>query len=403
MKIKRAFATFLAAALICVLIPAAALAYDDGRVGEKYYETLYTFDESYYYEYIQINWSGDLPEGISMKLKSTWTDDSGYERGGKLYLTGTPKKAGTFVFDVECYYNGSMIASGYDLEVTIKKAAATAAPTEEPTPTPTEAPTPTPTPTPTPVPTPSPTPAPTPTPRPAPIEIKGSFLSYDAGTAITVSAGLESETVLFNGMGGASALSATGAPAGMNVSLNSDGTISLRGTPEEEGVYTLNISLTLGDQDYYKNVAVIVSKAKFGAGMFGSGSGPVIIVVIAVAALALIVLGIILLVRGGKKKNAPPDGAYPSGPVQPTPPYNPPQQYREAYSQSATQAFNPMGGAPQATQAFNPLQNAPQPPFQPQYQQYQQPQQSVAKLDTRAENTVIQPPEDPSAPYGGNN
>lgn len=401
MKAKRTVAMAVALIMLVALLPSAALAYDDGRVGEKYYEVLYEFDESYYFDYIEVMWDGDLPDGITLKLKSTWTDDDGYARGGTLYLTGKPEESGTFVFSIECYYDGSLDASGYDLELVIKKAStSTTEPTQEPTPSPsptpkpTPSPTPEPTPSPTPEPTPSPTPEPTPTPRPEPTQIPINFVAYDVGAPLALKVGKSAEIVLLNGMDGAFALKGEGLPAGMNVSLNSDGTISLRGIPEKEGNYQLRISLTLGDRDYYRDIELSVDKAGFsigslgslgagGSGSSGGGLSPLLIIV-GIAAVALIATGIILLIRSKKKAAAsaqqpayydaqggaqppyyPQQQGYYGQPQQPygQPPtaYSqqqyPPQGYQQQYQQPYQQPYSP--------QAYQPQQPAPDQPIDP--------------------------------------
>jgi hypothetical protein len=439
MKTKKLIALTVILLTVVFLLPVYALAdIDSGRVDEKYYEELYEFDESYYFDYIYVEWDGDLPDGVEMKLKSTWTDEYGYARGCILYLSGRPKESGTFVFSVECYYNGSLDASGYDLELVIKKAS-TPEPTEEPTPSPTPVPTPTPTPVPTP--TPTPTPVPTPTPKPSPTQIADNFIAYDASTAVTLSAGKSAEIVLFNGMDGAYALKGTGAPEGMSVSLNSDGTISLRGTPTTEGVYTLHVSLSLADLDYYRDVAIVVNKAKFGLGLLGGsdGSGGIspVLIVVGVLAAALIVVGIVLLTRNKKKQKVAQTPYYGAPPAQ-----NPPYPYYNSYTpqqgytqqqgytpqqgymqqqgytpqqsyynqQQTTQPFNPMQQPyqpMQTTQAFDPTQQ--QTPY-PSAPQYQPPQPPVYPQEPYASPQQVPPAQeqtselsgDPADPNGGN-
>ncbi|HWQ57450.1 MAG TPA: hypothetical protein VN540_00395, partial [Clostridia bacterium] len=362
---------FALALLLLVLLPASALAdIDSGRVGEKYYEELYEFDESYYYDYIDISWDGYLPDGIDLRYKSTWTDEYGYARGCVLYLTGRPTESGTFVFSVECYYNGSLDASGYDLELVIKKAS-TPEPTQEPTPVATPSPTPIPTPIPTPKPTPTPTPVPTPTPRPAPTQIPLNFCSYDTSTALTLRAGKSTEVVLFNGMTGASALKGEGLPDGMNVSLNTDGTISLRGTPAAEGVYTVRVSLTLDECDYYRDIALIVNKAGLNLGSLGGSGGsgglsPVLVIVGALA-LILIIVGVVLLLRSKKKQRAAAQAPYYGAPGA-QPQYYQPQQ--QGYYGQPQQPYGQPYGQPQ-----QPYSQPQQPYGQPQQQPYGQPQQ----------------------------
>ncbi|HOG02014.1 MAG: hypothetical protein BWY35_01461 [Firmicutes bacterium ADurb.Bin248] len=390
MKAKRTIVLAVALIALVALLPAAALAYDEGRVGEKYYDELYEFDESYYYDYIEVLWDGDLPGGIELKLKSTWTDEYGYKRGGVLYLTGRPENSGTFYFSVECYYDDTMIASGYDLELVIRKASSnTPEPTEAPTPSPkptfTLAPTPTftpvPTPSPTPVPTPTPTPVPTPTPKPAPAQIPNNFVAYDTGAPLELKAGKNAEIVLFNGMDGAFALKGEGLPAGMNVSLNGDGTVSLRGTPAAEGTYNARVSLTLDERDYYRDVEISVGKAGFSLGSLGGsgntdgsdggGLSPLLIVVGAVA-VSLIAIGIVLLVRSKKKSAAAAQQAAYYG-AQPQAPYYPPQQgYYAQPQQPYAQPQQPY--SPPQTPYSQPQQYPPQAYQPPQYQQPQYPQ-----------------------------
>lgn len=424
MKAKKLVVLTVVLLTLIFLLPIYALAdIDSGRVDEKYYEELYEFDESYYFDYIYVEWDGDLPDGIEMKLKSTWTDEYGYERGGILYLSGRPTESGTFMFDVECYYNSSLDASGYDMELVIKKAS-TPEPTIAPTPSPTPVPTPAPTPVPTPIPTPVPTPVPTPTARPSPVQIASNFLAYDAGTAITLPAGKDAEIVLFNGMDGAYAIKGNGAPEGMSVSLNSDGTVSLRGTPTTQGIYTLHVSLSLEDQDYYRDIAIVVNKATFGLGLFGSSGGagdsgglsPVLIVV-AVLAVALITVGIILLAKNNKKQKAAGQAPYYGAPLvqnQPYQYYSPQQGYAAPQQQSyyagqqTTQPFNPMQQPyqpTQTTQAFDPMQQqTPYPPaghYQPPVVQTQQPYAQPQQVQ-RAQEQTSDLSGNPADPNGGN-
>lgn len=365
MKTKRTVALTIAVFMLILLMPACALAeLASGRVGESYYEELYEFDDDYYFDYIYVEWSGELPGGLEIQYQSTWSDDYGYARGGLLFLTGRPQESGTFYFDVECYYDGALDASGYDLELVIKKAD-TPAPTQKPTPEPTPEPTlkPTPTQKPTPVSTPEPTPKPTPTPTtpPAPIEIARNFCAYDTAAPLALAANKNTEVVLFSGMNGAHAVTGRGMPGGMSISLNSDGTISLRGTPDAEGSYTVHVSLTLNDREYYRDVELVVRKVKFGLGILGNGDGSggmaPLLIIVGVLAVALIAVSAVLLIKNRKKQQ---NAQYGAAPMQP-----PPDQYyapQQGYSVQQPPYAPQQGYAPQ--QPYG-APNPPQPPAGP--------------------------------------
>ena len=365
MKTKRTAALTIALFMLILLMPASALAeLSSGRVGESYYEELYEFDDDYYFDYIYVEWSGELPGGLEIQYQSTWSDDYGYARGGILFLTGRPQESGTFYFDVECYYDGALDASGYDLELVIKKAD-TPAPTQKPTPEPTPEPTlkPTPIPTSTPIPTPEPMPKPTPTSPPAPIEIARNFCSYDTAAPLALAANKSTEVVLFNGMDGAHAITSQGMPGGMSISLNSDGTISLRGTPDTEGSYTIHVSLTLNDREYYRDIELVVRKAKFGLGMLGNGDGSggmaPLLIIVGVLAVALIAVSAVLLIKNRKKQQ---NAQYGAASMQP-----PPGQYYAPQQGYSTQQ---PPYAPPPPQGYAPQQpygapNPPQPPAGP--------------------------------------